>query len=367
MNWLRLLSMSFLVVVLSSCAPLTPGSTAPPLLPVVPTQPVTTSNNFWVSGLQSIAFTQFNVSSTGKIVVVATWIGSSSQLHMELQGRRRPLLADPVAPYAQVTGSSPLQLTYDVSPDDLARGVSWRVVLRDPANQDVQGLLEITTPVNDARDELFRRERLAMRSGDMWPSASLQFDLLSRLNAAPSGQLHGIVTLNKACNCKENVHLEREGLKLLKHLPGRHALAKLERRFHPVTSALVSSVIPLDPEDKIEPNILVGNYARYTVASTLDAITNMVVDSPGELNLTVTFFADVSPPASRPFWLPKQRRSISSATCKDGSRFRKAGCVPWLAMTRWNPLIPVRLQRCRITTTAERSSIPTRCRMRPSP
>ncbi|MDH4088044.1 MAG: S8 family serine peptidase [Nitrospira sp.] len=295
MNWLRLFSVSFLVVALSSCAPLTPGGTAPPMLPVVPTQPVTTSSNFWVSGSQSVAFTQFNVVATGKIVVVATWTGSSSHLHMELQGRRRPLLSDPVAPYAHATGAPPLQLTYDVSPEDLARGVSWRVVLRDPANQDAQGFLEITTPVNDARDELFRRERLAMRSGDRWPSASLQFDLLSRLNAAPSGQLHGIVTLSKACNCKENVQLEREGLKLLKHLPGRHALAKIERRFHPATSALVSSVIPLDPEDKIEPNILIGNYARYTVASTLDTITNMVVDSPGELNLTVTFFADVRP------------------------------------------------------------------------
>jgi hypothetical protein len=294
MNWLRLVSTSSLIVALSSCAPLTPGGMAPPLLPVVPTQPVTASSNFWVSGPQSVAFTQFNVSATGKIVVIATWTGSSSQLHMELQGRRRPLLVDPVAPYAQVTGSSPLQLTYDVSPDDLARGVSWRVILRDPANQDAQGLLEITTPVNDARDELFRRGRLAMRSGDMWPSAALQFDLLSRLNAAPSGVVHGIVTLNKACNCKENVQLEREGLKLLKHLPGRHALARIERRFNPATSALVSSVIPLDPEDKIEPNILIGNYARYTVSSTLDAVTNMVVESPGALNLTVTFFADVS-------------------------------------------------------------------------
>ena len=108
MNWLRLVSTSFLVVALCSCAPLTPGGTAPPLLPVVPTQPVTTSSNFWVSGPQSVAFAQFNVSATGKIVVVATWTDSSSQLHMELQGRRRPLLADPVAPYAQVTGSSPL-------------------------------------------------------------------------------------------------------------------------------------------------------------------------------------------------------------------------------------------------------------------
>jgi hypothetical protein len=95
MNWLRLVSTSSLIVALSSCAPLTPGGMAPPLLPVVPTQPVTASSNFWVSGPQSVAFTQFNVSATGKIVVIATWTGSSSQLHMELQGRRRPLLLTP--------------------------------------------------------------------------------------------------------------------------------------------------------------------------------------------------------------------------------------------------------------------------------
>ncbi|MEX2126089.1 MAG: S8 family serine peptidase [Woeseia sp.] len=295
MVWVRRFSFSLLAMAVFGCNPPQDDDGPPSLPPDVPTNPVTSSSDFWVSGPQSVAFTQFNVTSAGEVVVTATWTGTSSELRMELQGRRRPSLPDPVEPYAVVTGPSPLELTYDVLPDDLARGVSWRVVLRDEDDQDAQGNLQITTPVNDEREESFRSGRLGMRSGDMWPSAWLQFAFLAHLNAVPGGVLHGIVTLNKACTCKENHLLERQGIKLLKHLPGRHALARVERGFSPATSDLVSHVIPLEPEDKIDPNILVGNYARYTVSSVLDTVSNMVVESPGVLNLTVTFFADTTP------------------------------------------------------------------------
>ena len=284
-----LLAIALLLV--SSCAP-TPGP--PPLPPIVPTIPVAQSNNFWISGPDSVAFTQFNVTASGPVEIHAKWTGASSQLTLELQGRRRPSLPDPTAPYATVTGTSPLDLSYTVTPQDLARGVAWRAVLKDASgNQDAHGDLTIQTPVNKVRELAFRAEGAKLRSGDLWPTSNLNYDFFSHLNSGATQSLHALVTLSRACTCQDNLRLERDGVTLLRHLPGRQALARIDRRFTPTTNPLVKSIALLEPEDKIDPHILVGNYSRFVVAPVGSNIRNQVLAAPALLSVTVTFFPDV--------------------------------------------------------------------------
>jgi hypothetical protein len=57
---------------------------------VVPTKLTPQSHNFWISGPQSVAFAQFNVTASGKVHIRAKWGGQSPKLTLELQGRRRP-------------------------------------------------------------------------------------------------------------------------------------------------------------------------------------------------------------------------------------------------------------------------------------
>lgn len=317
----------------TGCLPPPPPSPAPgppALPPIVPTTLTPQSHNFWISGPQSVAFTQFNVTASGKVHIQAKWVGQSTQLTLELQGRRRPMLPDPTVPYAQVTGTSPLDLTYSVTPQDLARGVSWRAVLRDASgNQDAQGVLTIETPVNEAREAAFRIEGMKLRSGDVWPSNNLSYEFFSRLNSGSTTALHGVVTLSRACTCQDNLRLERDGVKLLRYLPGRRAIARIDRRFTPGSNPLVASVSLLEPEDKIDPNILVGNYARFTVAPSQGSVRNQVAAGPGLVSVTVTFFPDV--PLAR----------ISQILAAEGVPFRKLSDVHYeiiLAESRLRPL-----------------------------
>jgi len=297
---------------------------------VVPTKLTPQSHNFWISGPQSVAFAQFNVTASGKVHIRAKWGGQSPKLTLELQGRRRPTLPDPTALYAEVTGTSPLELTYAVTPQDLARGVSWRAVLKDASgNQDAQGELTIETPINEARETAFRIEGMKLRSGDVWPTNNLNYDFFARLNSGSTTALHGMVTLSRACTCQDNLRLERDGVKLLRYLPGRQAIARIDRRFTPGSNPLVTSIALLEPEDKIDPNILVGNYARFNVAPSVGTVRNQVAAGPGLVSVTVTFFADVS------------LTRINQILTAEGVPFQKLSDVHWqitLPESRLRPL-----------------------------
>lgn len=297
---------------------------------MVPTMLTPQSHNFWISGPASVAFTQFNVTSSGKVRIRAKWVGQSSQLTLELQGRRRPSMPDPTAPYAEVTGTSPLELAYTVTPQELARGVSWRAVLRDASgNHDARGELTIETPVNEDREQAFRVQGMKLRSGDVWPTDNLSYEFFSRLNGGSTTALHGVVTLSRACTCQDNLRLERDGVKLLRYLPGRHAIARIDRRFTPGSNPLITSVSLLEPEDKIDPNILVGNYARFNVAPSVGSVRNQVSVGPGLVSVTVTFFPGTP--------LPR----INQILTAEGVPFQKLSDVHWqitLPESRLRPL-----------------------------
>jgi hypothetical protein len=147
----------------------------------------TTTSNFIMAGPDSVPFELFNVLVEGTLEIVITWTGDSEELTATLTGRRRPALPDPTTPYAQVSGTSPMTMTYSVTADDLARGVAWRLALTDPAGVgDARGSIDLTVPFDQARDEQFQREKIGLRSGDLWPSDALQSQFLADLMAAPS-------------------------------------------------------------------------------------------------------------------------------------------------------------------------------------
>ena len=302
-------------ILAASCAPVPQPSGLPP---AGPTTQQARSGNFWISGPDSVAFRQFNVTAPGKVFVVAKWTGASPQLTLELQGRRRPSEPDPTAPYAVITGASPLKLVYDVTPQDFKRGVSWRAVLKDASgNRDATGDITIEVPVSPAREAAFKAQGVRLRAGDLWPNANLSSAFFTRLNSGATASLHGIVTLRQACTCQDNLRLERDGVLLLRHLPGRQAIARIDRRFTLATNPLVSSIALLDPEDKIDPDILVGNFARFVVSPDGSPLRNQVAAGAGLVNVTVTFFRDVA--ASR----------ISQILTAEGVPFTRLSDIQW--------------------------------------
>ncbi|MDP6716805.1 MAG: S8 family serine peptidase, partial [SAR202 cluster bacterium] len=154
------------------------------------------------------------------------------------------------------------------------------------------GTINITTPANSASQAAFDQEKIAMRSGEIWPSAGLQMDFMASLATASGGGQHGIISLTGACDCYQNRDLEASGLARQSYLPGRHAYGLISKNVdlaNPDIAGLVEHISPLEPEDKVDPNVLVGNYAIYGMPTG-----NFVDNGDGTLELAVLFARDVS-------------------------------------------------------------------------
>jgi hypothetical protein len=255
---------------------------------------------FLIDGPDSVFFHLFNVTALGTIRADIEWQGASRNLTALLTGRRRPALADPTEPYATATGPSPLALSYDVTREDFGRGPGWRLIIKDPGRiGEARGTVRLTLPFDARADGLFRREKVSLRSGDLWPSATLQARFLGDLAAARGEGLHALISLNRAVTCDEADQLERLGLIRQSHLakPGWHSFGLVRRGINlaePLLAAVVRRLTPLEPEDKIDPHILVGNYARYLVVPDGEVPANTVLNADGTLRLTVLFAPDTA-------------------------------------------------------------------------
>ena len=120
-----------------------------------------------ISGEHSVAHYPFSVLTPGKIVAEIGWTGKSEKLHAKLLGRRRPSLPDPVAPYVEVSGGSPLQLVYEVTAADVARGTHWRLDIEDPTTAgDATIKVNLTFPTDKELQAQFEKQKISLRSGD---------------------------------------------------------------------------------------------------------------------------------------------------------------------------------------------------------
>lgn len=252
------------------------------------------SRNFFMTGPNSVPVELFNVIAPGRIEIEIDWAGSANQVTATLTGRRRDHLADPTQAYAQVTGASPLVLSYDVIADDLERGVSWRLQLNDPLNAGfANGEITFRVPTDPAQEAVFERERIHLPSGDFWPSVALHQDFLAQLAATPDNKLHGLITLNTDVKGQEK--LDRSGLVRQAPLSQRDSFGKIDddAGFNdPLLSTSLAFLTPLEPEDKIDPDILVGNFSLHSIVADAGPV-NYVLNQNGTINTTVLFVEEV--------------------------------------------------------------------------
>ena len=261
-----------------------------------------------IDNSQTVPFATFNVLVPGTITLEVEWAGES-ELAVELQGRRRTHLADPTTSYATSFGSSPLRLTYGVTEEDLARGVSWRAVARDRSDiSDASGTMTISVPYHPAVDAQFQNEKVPLRGADLWPSDRLNQVFVDELHGRTSGGLHGILTITKECTCYEAYALEQAGFFRQDFVTQRHSIGFVRHDADfgvPVVQNSLFGLTPIDPEDKIDPHILVGNYeyfeilvngeritADFEIDNTPIGRTNSVLQSDGSLDLVVGFHDD---------------------------------------------------------------------------
>jgi hypothetical protein len=140
---------------------------------------------------------------------------------------------------------------------------------------------------------------VSLRSGDFWPSASLQDRFLAELAASRGDGLHALISLGRALTCVENEELERLGLIRQSHLakPGWHSFGLVRKGINlgqPLLRDVLLKITPLEPEDKVDPHILLGNFARFEVVTDDEIPANTVLNPDGTLELAVLFARDVA-------------------------------------------------------------------------
>ena len=257
-----------------------------------------TTSSFRIDGANSVPFELFSVLTAGTIQAEVNWTGASDNLSVVLTGRRRPHLPDPTAAYAEATGASPLVLSYDVSEEDLDRGVGWRLAIYDVHGAgDAEGAIRITTPYDAALEDTFEKEKVSLRSGDLWPSAELQAQFLDSLAVTSAKGLHSIISLHRPLTCEEQWHFQRQGLIRQSFLPGYDSFAFTHKGVNladPDIAPLVRAITPLEPEDKVGPHILLRNYSRFVVTPPGEPPQNYVLNDDGTVELSILFARDVS-------------------------------------------------------------------------
>ncbi len=308
------------------------------------------SSSFDVKGPHSVPYTMFNVITPGRIEAEVTWREKDNKLNVALMGRRRPDRRNADTTYAFVSGASPLKLVYDVTGEDIARGVSWRLVITGDDDSDASdGNVILKIPYKEDTMRAFLRERVGLRAGDLWPSAPLNNSFEAQLAATSGDGLHGIITLKRAVDCVEARRLEKLGLIRQSPLPRRHSFGFVRKGIdlnHPLIQSVLDKLTPLDPEDRVDPSIWVGDYAGYVVTPPDSQEVNYVLNDDGTLKLTVLFAEDVevsrikailnaeavsSSPISDSMWLcTLQPVKLSMLAAHDEVEWIEAGPIPML-------------------------------------
>jgi hypothetical protein len=188
---------------------------------------------------------------------------------------------------------SPLTISYKVTEEDLVRGVGWRLAIYDTdGSGDAQGTIHFIVPFDSALDAAFQQEKISLRSGEIWPSVELQTGFSSSLEASTAEGLHGIISLNRPLICEEHWHFRRQGIIQQNFLPRRHAFGFIRKGAnieHKVIAEPLWAITPLEPEDKVNPHILLGDYARFVVTPPGESAQSYVVNADETLELSVLF------------------------------------------------------------------------------
>ncbi|MEO1185459.1 MAG: S8 family serine peptidase, partial [Cyanobacteria bacterium J06636_27] len=153
--------------------------------------------------------------------------------------------------------------------------------------------IEITIPTaSDQQVQDFEQQKISLRSGDLLPRENLQEEFLEELNETSSEGLHGIISFTRTPLAGELQQLEEAGIFRQSILSNDNVYGLVEKGVNlsdPNIDELIEFITPLEPEDKIAPDILVGNYQKYFV-DEIDE--NYVLNDDGSLSLSVLFAED---------------------------------------------------------------------------
>ena len=210
-----------------------------------------------ITGPRSVAHHPFTVLVPGPIKAEISWAGDSRELRVRLQGRK-------AGTYAEARGKSPLTLNYNVTPEDVRRGVNWQLVIDDPLGiGDARILLNLGLPEDaDARAE-FERRKVVLRTGAFVPNAEREAEFFERLARTEDEGLHGLIMLNRAVTRLETKVLERKGIVRQSFLSGWNSIGLIKRDFNrndPALAKMIAAILPLDPRDKVDPDLWVSNF-----------------------------------------------------------------------------------------------------------
>ena len=243
-----------------------------------------------ITGPRSVAHQPLTVLVPGPIKAEISWAGDSRELRVRLQGRK-------AGTYAEARGRSPLILNYNVTPEDVRRGVNWRIVIDDPLGiGDARILLNLELPEDaDARAD-FERRKVALRTGAFVPNAEREAEFLDNLARTEDEGLHGLIMLNRAVTRSEIKVLERKGIVRQSFLGGWNSIGYIKRDFNrndPALAKVISGILPLDPQDKVDPDLWVSNFQAFDLVQEGKIIGNRVLNRDGSLRLQVHFYPNV--------------------------------------------------------------------------
>ncbi|GIS63325.1 MAG: hypothetical protein CM1200mP2_55500 [Planctomycetaceae bacterium] len=139
---------------------------------------------------------------------------------------------------------------------------------------------------------MFQAEKISLLSGDLWPSEELQNDFLADLAASPIDGQHAIISFSETPDCFEVKDLQHNGIFRQSYLPGRHVFGWISPELDldaEEIDGLVNFITPLDPEDKIDPDLLLGNYARFSFVDEDGNQNNYARNADGTLDVVVRF------------------------------------------------------------------------------
>lgn len=259
------------------------------------------TSDYVFKGPNSVPFMMFNVLTPGQIQAEVIWQDPDTELSVKLVRKLDFKTRIPKISYAEASGGSPIKLRYEVTPEDINRGVNWLLIVSgtdkaDMTRKKVKGTINLRIPYSKKQFDLFQKDRIPFRAGDLIPTVLLQTKFETDLAATKKGGLHGIITLKRAIDCVEARQLEELGIIRQSFLSGRSAygyVLKDTNLNHPLIKSVLKHIIPLGPEDKVDPHIWMGNYAHFVVTPENGPAINYVLNKDGTINLSVLFAKNV--------------------------------------------------------------------------
>lgn len=235
---------------------------------------------------------RFDVFTPGTITARVNWQGTAQRLALILNGPRRTDLPNPVAFYARNDGASPLAIQYTVTAEDIRRGISWRVSVVNFETGSAQGQLTVSFPdqVPAGTPAPIRLQTISLL-----PSAEAINAFKTALQQTSAPGLHGVIQFSQLPNAAQRRTLENSGIKLLTFLNNKAYFASVSKQAvldNIQNAPSITFLSQLNPEDKIQLDLLESNFGRFVVKLEDGKTVNYVLNADGSVNVTVVFYAD---------------------------------------------------------------------------